>query len=129
MAPKSKVALLFAVLAAAGLTVSARASDQSGIPTLKTLIPRKVASAQTRALEFVQKSPDFVLWDANKKITPGAAGYVYYMEQSQGNRLLLTDQNEGCAAGLKRAPSFRSAGPSRSSRTRSRPTPGARSLF
>jgi len=95
MSPKPNLGLVLAIAAAVALTVSARAADQSGIPKLRTLIPRKVASAQTRSLECVQKRPDFVLWDADKKITPGAAGYVYYLEQSDGNRLLLTDQSEG----------------------------------
>jgi tetratricopeptide (TPR) repeat protein len=95
MSPKRKFGVLLVMAAAVELTISACASDPSGIPRLRTLIPRKVASAQIRSLECVQKSPDFVLWDAEKKITPGAPGYVYYLEQSIGNRLLLTDQNEG----------------------------------
>ena len=43
----------------------------------------------------MQRTPEFVLWDADKKITPSAAGYVYVVEQSDGNRLLLSDLNEG----------------------------------
>ena len=118
---------LLVLAAAVELAVSARASDPSGIPRLRTLIPRKVASTQIRSLECVQKSPDFVLWDAEKKITPGAAGYVYYLEQSIGNRLLLTDQNGERVAGLMPAPSSQSTRPRRSFRARSRRTP--RSAF
>ena len=46
-------------------------------------------------MEFVQRTPEFVLWDADQKISPGAAGCVYVVEQSAGNRLLLSDLNEG----------------------------------
>jgi len=43
----------------------------------------------------VQRTPEFALWDADKKISPSAAGYVYVVEQSAGSRLLLSDLNEG----------------------------------
>ena len=102
MSPKPRLGLALAVVAAFELTVSAHASDQSGVPKLRTLIPRKVASARTRSLECVQKSPDFVLWDRDKTIAPRAVGYVYYREQALGDRLLLVDQSEG-ARGWVRA--------------------------
>jgi tetratricopeptide (TPR) repeat protein len=95
MSPKRFFRVLLTVVTAAHLTALAWASDPSGVPRIRTLIPRKVANAKTRSLECVQKTPDFVLWDADKKISPGAVGYVYYLEQSRGNRLLLVDQCQG----------------------------------
>jgi tetratricopeptide (TPR) repeat protein len=96
MSSKSQLGLGLALVAVLHVVAAANASEQNGRPTLKTaLIPRKAPSAQARSLECVQRRPDFVLWDAEKQITPGAVGYVYYLEQSQGNRLLLTDQAEG----------------------------------
>ena len=84
------------LVAAIALGASARASGPADSPKLKTsLIPRKSTRPQERASECVQRTPGFCLWDADKKITPSAAGFVYLVEQSDGNRLLLSDLNEG----------------------------------
>jgi tetratricopeptide (TPR) repeat protein len=96
MSPRPAIAAIVAVVAAIILTTPTTAADRDTPIKLNTwLIPRKAANAQVRASLYVQKSPDFVLWDRDTKITPGAAGYIYYLERADGNRLLLADQNEG----------------------------------
>ena len=76
--------------------ISVGASDLGHSPKLKTsLIPRKASSARDRASEVVQRTPDFALWDGTKKITPSGAGHVFFVEKIEGNRLLLSDMNEG----------------------------------
>jgi tetratricopeptide (TPR) repeat protein len=87
---------LAVTLAAIAACPSARASDHNGTPKLKTvLIPRKSSSKQDRASECLQKTPEFFLLDANRKIVPSAAGYLYLIERSDGNRVLLSDLSEG----------------------------------
>jgi tetratricopeptide (TPR) repeat protein len=46
-------------------------------------------------LIVLQHKPDFVLWDADKKIEPGAVGLVYKVEQVDRFRLLLTAHSHG----------------------------------
>ena len=71
-------------------------SELTDTPKLRTsLLPRKATRPADLASEFVQRTPEFVLWDADQKISPSAAGCVYVVEQSAGNRLLLSDLNEG----------------------------------
>jgi tetratricopeptide (TPR) repeat protein len=59
------------------------------------LVPRKSSSPQMRESECLQRTAALFLWDANKKFTPSSAGFVYVVEQNVGNRLLLSDLNEG----------------------------------
>ena len=78
------------------ICASATASDLGHTPKIKTsLIPRKTSSARDRASEVVQRSPEFVLWDGNKKIAPSSAGHVFRVEKIDKDRLLLSDMNEG----------------------------------
>lgn len=88
--------LALTAYAAVMLCASVNASDLGHSPRIRTaLIPRKASSARDRASEVVQRSPDFTLWDAKTKITPTDAGHIFLVERAQGNRLLLTDLNEG----------------------------------
>jgi tetratricopeptide (TPR) repeat protein len=94
----SRIPTICLVVVAAAIAAGGpgRGSELEGAPTLKTsLLPRKPTRPQDVASECVQRTPEFVLWDADKKITPSAAGYVYIVEQSGGGRLLLSDLNEG----------------------------------
>jgi tetratricopeptide (TPR) repeat protein len=78
------------------LRPSATASEPWHNPKLKvSIIPRKAASARDRASEVVQKTPEFSLWDADKKITPSGAGHMFIVERTLGNRFLVSDLNEG----------------------------------
>jgi len=87
---------LVALLVAFAAGVRARASEPADLHKLKSsLLPRKSSRPQERASACVQRTPGFVLWDADRKVTPGAVGYVYLVEQSDGNRLLVSDLNEG----------------------------------
>ncbi|MFI5456138.1 MAG: tetratricopeptide repeat protein [Isosphaerales bacterium] len=87
---------LVALLGAVVVCAPARASDPALGHKLNTsLIPRKSSRPEERASECVQRTPSFGLWDAGRKIAPGAAGHVYVVEQSDGNRLLLSDLTEG----------------------------------
>ncbi len=75
---------------------SASASDLGHSTKLRiSIIPRKTSSARDRASEVLQKTPDFALWDGNKKIVPSGAGHVFLVEKIDGQRLLLADMNEG----------------------------------
>ena len=56
---------------------------------------RKTAQRPDRASEVVQRTPDFALWDTNKKLTPSGAGHMFIVEKTDGNRWLLSDLNEG----------------------------------
>ena len=78
------------------LCASVSASELDQAPKLKTsIIPRKASSARDRASEVVQRTPDFALWDANQKVTPSGAGHMFIVEKTDGDRLLLSDMNEG----------------------------------
>jgi len=95
MSPRAPLRLVAVLVAVAGCA-SARASDPADIHKLRvSLIPRKSSRPQERESECVQRTPGFVLWDGASKITPAAAGYIYVVEKSEGNRLLLSDLNEG----------------------------------
>ena len=84
------------IFVAVFLRPSATASEPWHNPKLKvSIIPRKAASARDRASEVVQKTPEFSLWDAKNKVTPSGAGHVFLVEQVDGDRLLVTDMNEG----------------------------------
>ncbi len=75
---------------------SLNASDLGHAPKLKTsLIPRKSGSARDRSSEVVQRTPDFALWDGTKKLVPSGAGHVFLVEKIEGDRLLVSDMNEG----------------------------------
>ena len=88
--------LCFVVHVVVVLCASVNASDLGHSAKLKTsLIPRKASSARDRASEVVQRSPDFMLWDGPKKIVPSGAGHVFLVEKIEGDRLLLSDMNEG----------------------------------
>jgi tetratricopeptide (TPR) repeat protein len=85
-----------AVLFVFGVCASVTASELGHSPNLKTsIIPRKAASAHDRASEVVQRTPDFALWDRDKKLTPAGAGHMFIVEKIAGNRWLLSDLNEG----------------------------------
>jgi tetratricopeptide (TPR) repeat protein len=89
-------AYFISFVAAMAMCAFARADDPARLTRLKTvLVPRKSSSPQVRVSECLQKNPAFFLWDADKKITPSSAGFVYVVEQNKGNRLLLSDLNEG----------------------------------
>jgi tetratricopeptide (TPR) repeat protein len=78
------------------ICASASASDLGHTPRIKTsLVPRKTSSARDRASEVVQRAPEFVLWDGNKKIAPSGAGHMFFVEKIDKDRLLLSDMNEG----------------------------------
>jgi tetratricopeptide (TPR) repeat protein len=75
---------------------SVAASDLGHSPKLKTsLIPRKASSARDRSSEVVQRTPEFILWDGAKKIVPSGAGHMFLVEKLDGDRLLVSDMNEG----------------------------------
>ena len=83
-------------LTTAAVCASAPAADLSRVAKLKTfLVPRKASSPHIRASECVQKTPEMILWNAHKKITPSAIGFIYVVEENDGDRLLLSDLNEG----------------------------------
>jgi len=85
-----------AVLLVVSLGAHSGASEPGRAPTLKTsIIPRKASSARDRASEVVQKTPEFSLWDANKKVTPSGAGHMFIVERTEGDRFLVSDLNEG----------------------------------
>ncbi len=83
--------LLFIVLC-----TDARGADPAHPIQLRTvIIPRKVSSTKDRALEAVQRTETFILWDANKPIKPCGVGFVYLVERIDGDRLLLSEPSEG----------------------------------
>ena len=87
-----QVALLSAIV----LCTDALGADPAHPIELRTvIIPRKVSSTKKRALEAVQRTETFMLWDANKPIKPCGVGFVYLVEQIDGNRLLLSEPSEG----------------------------------
>ncbi len=73
-----------------------RAADRTQLSQLKTaLAPKKSVSPHLRASECVQKNPAITLRDSDKKITPSVAGFIYFVEQKEDDRLLVSDLNEG----------------------------------
>jgi tetratricopeptide (TPR) repeat protein len=85
-----------AVLLIISLCASVRASELGNPPKLKTsIIPRKAGSAHDRVSEVVQRTPDLVLWDSKKRLTPSGAGHMFIVEKIDGNRWLVSDLNEG----------------------------------
>jgi tetratricopeptide (TPR) repeat protein len=84
---------LIAVMAVGG---QSRAEDPARRAKLKTvLVPRKASTMRIRPSECLQKTPELFLWDGKKQIVPSAAGFVYVVEQNDGQRLLVSDLNEG----------------------------------
>jgi tetratricopeptide (TPR) repeat protein len=87
---------LISIVASITVYASVWADDPTRTAKLKTvLVPRKAASPHIRESECLQKGPALVLWDAETKISPSSAGFVYLVEQNDCNRLLLSDLNEG----------------------------------
>jgi tetratricopeptide (TPR) repeat protein len=56
--------------------------------------PRTATLSESSGIVLQQK-PDFVLWDANRKIEPGVVGLVYRVEKTQRLNLLLSDRSRG----------------------------------
>ena len=87
-----RLALLLLIV----LCTDLRGADPAHPIQLRTvIIPRKVSSTKDRALEAVQRTEAFILWDANKPIKPCGVGFVYLVERIDGNRLLLSEPSEG----------------------------------
>ena len=87
---------IIALLLVVTVCGSVSASELGHSPKLKTsIIPRKAGSPHDRASEVVQRTPDFALWDTNKKLVPSGAGHMFIVEKTDGNRWLLSDLNEG----------------------------------
>ena len=83
---------------AAAVMVSgeARGADRSQLSKLKTVLtPKKLVSPELRTSECVQEKPVLTLWDGDKKIAPSVAGFIFLVVQNEGNRLLVSDLNEG----------------------------------
>jgi len=95
MSPRFMVRLV-ALLLAIVLCTGARGADPAHPLQLRTvIIPRKVSTTKARALEAVQRTETFMLWDANKPIKPCGVGFVYLVEKIDGERLLLSEPSEG----------------------------------
>jgi tetratricopeptide (TPR) repeat protein len=80
------------VVVLAAIWSSTAAAQPGGVPTS----PRRAPAAKPAARPdgsgssiVLQQKPDFVLWDADKKIEPGTIGLVYQVEQVDRFRLLL----------------------------------------
>ena len=85
-----------ALLLLIGSCADTRGADPAHPIQLRTvIIPRKVSSTKDRALEAVQRTETFILWDANKPIKPCGVGFVDSVERIDGNRLLLSEPSEG----------------------------------
>lgn len=97
MSPIWKRALVAFVM---GIVVSspAHAGDLPGGMKLNTFVrPKKSSSTHDRAFEYVQKVPDFSLFDGRTKISPSGVGYICLLEQAQGDQLLVTISKPGPA--------------------------------
>ena len=95
MSPIWKRALVAFVM---GIVVSspAHAGDLPGGMKLNTFVrPKKSSSTPDRAFEYVQKAPDFSLFDGRTKISPSGVGYICLLEQAQGDQLLVTIRSQG----------------------------------
>ncbi len=93
------LALLLSIV----LCTDARGADPAHPLQLRTvIIPRKVSTTKDRALEAVQRTETFILWDANKPIKPCGVGFVYLVEKIDGDRLLLSEPSEGLRGWVQR---------------------------
>lgn len=82
-----------ALVVALAASTSIRGSEPDQFSKLKTaMLPRKSISPHERASAVVQLTPDLVLWDAQKKITPTSAGHIYLVEQDNGATAALRPQ-------------------------------------
>jgi tetratricopeptide (TPR) repeat protein len=87
---------LVVALAMAAVPATARAAELPGGVKLQPFVrPRKSSTTHDRAFEYVQKTADFVLNDGTNNITPNGVGYVCLLEQSQGDRLLVSIRSQG----------------------------------
>lgn len=86
-----------ALLAVAALAApaAARAAEDPEPPKLRFGITLAARPAKNHFRDAVQKSPDFALVDGTRTIRPGRAGFIYRVEQSDGNRLLLAMPSQG----------------------------------
>jgi tetratricopeptide (TPR) repeat protein len=83
------------VLLAAILGSSAAAQVRGVAPSPVRGPASKPAGPPDASLIVLQQKPEFVLWDADKKIDPGTVGLVYRVERVDRFRLLLTAPASG----------------------------------
>jgi tetratricopeptide (TPR) repeat protein len=82
---------------ALAVILTCTATAQTG-GVAKKPAPRRTAKPAGRPEApsiVLQQKPDFVLWDAERKIEPGAVGLIYRVEQADRFRLLLRVPGHG----------------------------------
>jgi tetratricopeptide (TPR) repeat protein len=67
----------------------------SRVVVLAAILNATAAGQPNQSMIVVQQKPDFVLWDADKKIKPGAIGLVYNVERVDRFNLLLHAPGHG----------------------------------
>src|SRR5262249_32274189 len=93
MSSKITPGLVFVLAAILTSTASAQTGGVSEKPAQRPTA--KPAGRPEAVMIVLQQKPDFVLWDADKKIEPGVVGLVYRVEKVDRFRLLLTAPGHG----------------------------------
>jgi tetratricopeptide (TPR) repeat protein len=84
------------VFVLAGILTFTATAQTGGVSEKRAQRPTaKPAGRPEAAMIVLQQKPNFVLWDAEKKIEPGAVGLAYRVEKVDRFRLLLTAPGHG----------------------------------
>ena len=87
--------LLVALIAAQAASIGARASDVVEVPKLKFGITLTAKPTMSHVQDAVQKTPNFWLMDGTKKIVPSRVGFIYHIERTERNLILLSLRSQG----------------------------------
>jgi tetratricopeptide (TPR) repeat protein len=85
--------LVVLVLSLATASVAHAADSGSGFKSDPYVRFRKPARPRDLTKEFVQKTADFSLEYAGKRVSPTMAGFIYHGERIEGNHLLLASRH------------------------------------
>ncbi len=86
---------LVALLAGLAACPGARASDVIEVPKLKFGITLTAKPTKSHLQDAVQKTPDFWLMDGKKKLVPSRVGFIYHIERTERDLILLSLPSQG----------------------------------
>ena len=72
-----------------------RASDVIEVPKLKFGITLTAKPTKSHLQDAVQKTPDFWLMDGKKKLVPSRVGFIYHIERTERDLILLSLPSQG----------------------------------
>src|SRR5579883_2194170 len=86
---------LVAFLVIMASSAVAAAAQEPDAPRLRFGITLAAKPAKNHFRDAVQRTQDFYLMDGTKKIVPSRVGFVYRIERTDGQRILLSMPSQG----------------------------------